>query len=120
MVRICPRLYPLRILSRKWSYLVLRSLRHPLSFNHIKKELHVITNRVLSKELQLLQQEKLVKGKETYQLTRAGHDLLEAFEPLVAWSVKHKGVTYCPPEKSCSDCHGYPEQVKPRLLKLGK
>ena len=106
----CPRTYPLQILSRKWSYFVLRALRHERSFSDLKKELKFITNRILSRELSLLQEEQLVTHDDTYALTPRARELLDALEPLVRWSVKH-GKRPCPSEMECSRCANYPEAV---------
>lgn len=103
----CPRILPLRTLGRKWSYLVLHALQHESTFSGVKRELKGITNRVLSRELGMLQQEALVAHEGTYRLTNAGNALIDAIEPLVNWSVQHRGLAYCPKSKRCSRCVNY-------------
>jgi len=115
----CPRLTPLRILSRKWSYLVLRSLRDPRGFSELKRDLRFITSRMLSRELAVLTAEELIEHKsETYWLTGAGVALLTAAEPLMHWSVRHRGMRTCSPEQQCSRCAHYPEAVH-GLVRIG-
>jgi DNA-binding HxlR family transcriptional regulator len=117
----CPRLFPLRILSRKWSYLVLRALQEPLSFAELQKELKYITNHILARELRLLQEEKLIINQERYQITAAGKALFEAIEPLVRWSVEYAGAPVCPSQKKCSACMSYPAAIGVRqFVQIGR
>jgi DNA-binding HxlR family transcriptional regulator len=117
----CARLYPLHILSRKWSYLTLRALREPLTFSDLQKELKFITNHILTRELKLLQEEKLVVRKEKYLLTPAGQALYEALEPVVAWSVHYADAPVCPSSKKCSACLSYPGAIGARsYIQIGK
>lgn len=117
----CARLYPLRILSRKWSYLVLRALREPLSFAELQRELKFITNHILSRELKLLQEERLIVTGEKYRVTPAGKALYAAVEPLAAWSVAYAQSPECGPQRKCSDCLGYPAVVGVRqFVQIGK
>lgn len=116
----CARLYPLHILSRKWSYLVLRALREPLSFSELQKELKFVTNHILTRELKLLQNERLVARKDKYVLTASGRALYDALEPVVAWSVQHAGKTSCPPSRKCSACLNYPHIMGQRFVQIGK
>ncbi len=116
----CPRLTPLRILSRKWSDLILRSLRDPQGFSELKRSLRFITSRMLSRELAALTQEGLVEHKsETYWLTPAGISLVRASEPLMRWSVDHRGARHCAPEQRCTHCAHYPDAVQ-ALVRVGK
>lgn len=116
----CSRLVPLRILTRKWSYLVMRALRDPLGFSELKRELRFITSRVLSRELATLVQEGLIMHKsETYWLAPTGVALLGAAEPLMQWSVEHHGLRPCASSQRCSRCINYPQAVK-GLVRIGK
>src|SRR3990172_8593470 len=87
----CPRLYPLQILSRKWSYLVLRVLRERMHFSELQKELKFITNHMLARELKMLKDEGLLiaitdaDAHIMYERTPAGTALVQALEPLVRW-----------------------------------
>ena len=114
----CPRLTPLRILSRKWSYLILRELRDHQGFSELKGRLRFITSRMLSRELAILTQEELVDHKAgTYSLSSAGRALLDAAEPLMRWSVDHRNMRSCSPEQQCSRCALYPEALQ-RLARV--
>ncbi|MBR9700455.1 helix-turn-helix transcriptional regulator [Candidatus Woesearchaeota archaeon] len=108
----CPRLYPLKVLSRKWSYLVLRSIGKGKHFAEIKKDLKYITSRILSRELTILQKEGMVDEQDrTYMLTHEGKTLLKAVEPMMAWSVKQCGMKSCHPLQKCSRCSGYKDAI---------
>jgi len=115
----CSRLYPLSIISRKWSYLVLRALREPRSFSELQKELRFITNHILTRELRLLHEEKLIVMDSKYKLTAEGKALYEAAEPLVSWSVKHAGLNACPPDRKCSACINYQNVVGAHTYMIG-
>ena len=117
----CPRLYPLRIISRKWSYLILRLLREPQSFAEIQRELKYITNHILSRELRLLQEEKLITADKKYTLTPSGRALYEAVDPLVAWSLTHTTAVACPSQKRCSTCLNYTNTIGVKnYMQIGK
>lgn len=116
----CARMYPLQILSRKWSYLILRALREPLSFSELQKELRFITNHILTRELKLLQADKLVVHHDRYEVTPAGHALYEALEPLVQWSMKYANSPACPPSRKCSACLNYPAVMNQKFVQVGK
>jgi DNA-binding HxlR family transcriptional regulator len=116
----CPRLYPLRVLGRKWSYPVLRALDAPKSFAELQRELRFITNHILTRELKLLQGEKLVLGGGKYRLTEAGRALYAAAEPLHNWSVEHGGKNSCPPNMRCSNCSNYESVIASTIRFRGK
>ena len=82
----CPRLYPLQILSRKWSYVVMRALRQGKRLTELKHELEFITSRILSRELNLLKEECVIEEKEgLYSLTKEG----KAHQVLLAARLTH-------------------------------
>jgi len=94
----------------------MRALRQPLSFSEIQRELKYVTNRMLSRELNLLISERLVTHDgERYARTERGNTLLEALTPLMEWCMTHESCTHCPPEKSCLTCHGYEAVVKTHI-----
>jgi DNA-binding HxlR family transcriptional regulator len=112
----CPRTFGLRILSRKWSYYTLRALRTPKTFSDLQRELKHVTNHIMSRELKLLQKEKVVTLQESkYFLTPAGKTLLEAVEPLYMWGNTHANLRECPSGQNCSSCSRYDDIVKPKL-----
>jgi DNA-binding HxlR family transcriptional regulator len=72
----CPKAYPLRLLSRKWSFFILQALRKPKSFSVLQSDLHFITNRMLARELKVLVHEGIVSNDAAYALTPKGMSLL--------------------------------------------
>ncbi len=109
----CPRLAGLHILSRKWSYLVLRSLHTPQIFSDVKREFTVVTNRTLSQELkQLVAEGVVIHENSVYSLTEGGKALVAAVEPLHQWAVKYRGLPVCSPSLSCSHCAQYQDLVQ--------
>lgn len=112
----CPRTWGLSILARKWSYFVLRALNQPKTFSELSRELRFATNHVLSRELKLLSEEKLIETKEgKYEQTEAGSALLIAIEPLHEWGFTHMKLQPCPPELACSRCSHYADVMKPKF-----
>lgn len=118
----CPRLDPLAILGRKWSYLLLRALNKPMTFSELQRELTYVTNRVLSRELHYLSSEGLLQHHgDRYRRSTAGDALLVAAEPLAQWSVEHRKLTPCPPSQRCATCANYVNTVgAKKYLQLGK
>lgn len=103
----CPYHHPLHILSRKWSFFVLRSLRKQKRFSELKTELHFITNRILTQELRRLETEDLITHSDGhYVIAPAGRSLLEAAMPLAQWGVK-RGCRDCHEEWDCVECIAY-------------
>jgi DNA-binding HxlR family transcriptional regulator len=113
----CPRLFPVRVLSRKWSYLTLRALSKPMLFSELQRELKFITNHILTRELKLLQAEGLIAYNKKYSRTQAGEKLIESAEPLMMWSVNCTGRDICPPEKKCSTCITFPKVAGARVFR---
>jgi DNA-binding HxlR family transcriptional regulator len=104
---VCPPVYPLRILGRKWSYFILRALREPKSFSSLQRELKFVTNHILTRELRLLESEGLISHEKEYKLTPAGKELYVAIAQLEKWTVRHANCSSCPQDKRCSTCPGY-------------
>ena len=115
-VNRCSRLLPLSIISRKWAYIVLRTLRKPKTFSQLLRELHFITNRILSRELRFLEEQGLINHISSYSLTNKGLSFLKAIEPLVEWGVRDGHLQQCPEEKECSTCEWYPTAVGARTF----
>lgn len=112
----CSRLYPLSILSRKWSYLLLRALQQPKGFSELQHDLRFITNHILSRELRTLEEEHLIEKKTQYRLTTAGKALLDAVEPLAQWSCQYAQSPECPKEKECAKCSMYAQTLGVRTF----
>lgn len=81
-------------LSGKWTVKVLYSVkRNPKTFTDIKKEIGGISNKMLSKTLSKLEEEKIVTKAESvdgYIITDKGKELKDSIKPLRKWSEKHK------------------------------
>ncbi len=83
-----------------------------MTFSEVQKELKYITNRILSRELSLLQEDGLVLSKDgRYRCTQSGLDLIRASDKLVDWTERYKCVKRCPSEQKCSLCATYPAVI---------
>ena len=89
----------LDVLNGKWKLPIIVSLNFgEKRFGEISKEVHGITDRMLSKELRDLEINGLVTRtvhntypvKVTYTLTPHGESLEEVIESLKAWGIKHR------------------------------
>lgn len=100
----CPRLIQpvrdaLEVLEGKWKLPILISLSFgPKRFKQISEDVHGITDKVLSKELKMLEVNKLVQRtvfatfppRVEYNLTDHGKTLRKVIEELRDWGVKHR------------------------------
>ena len=79
----------LDLFHRRWTLRILWELRgEPLTFRQLQGAGGEISASVLSQRLGELREALLVEHEGAgYTLTRHGRSLLEAFEPLLAWSV---------------------------------
>jgi DNA-binding HxlR family transcriptional regulator len=100
----CRQYYPIRTLSRKWSYLILDSLQVPHSFNELRAELPYITNAMLTRELRLLEKEKFVLHGDKYGLSVSGKALHKVAQPIMKWGEDQFGGAVCACMKKCSSC----------------
>lgn len=82
----------------KWKALILWTLKdRALRFNEIKKILHKITQRTLSKKLRELENDDLISRKVyseapikvEYKLTKKGESVLPLLESLCKWGKEH-------------------------------
>jgi DNA-binding HxlR family transcriptional regulator len=82
----------------KWSLMavqVLRERRQPQRFSQLKRDMHGVSQRMLSRSLRHLEREGLVERTVypttpptvEYGLTPAGTALTEAIRPLMEWSL---------------------------------
>ncbi len=117
-----------RILGRKWNILILQIIddKKLISFNELKKEMNNITSKVLSVRLQELQQTKLLikerknqERKTRYNITEQGKEILELFNNMRLWAVKHHYVPKTCLVTKCKDCQYY-EFNNCGLLSLSK
>jgi len=86
-------------LEGRWKILILLSLtERKKRFNEISREVHAITDKMLSKELKLLEAGKLVfrEVKDTfpptveYSITPHGKSLQPLLDELYRWGMKHR------------------------------
>lgn len=79
----------LDLLGRRWAMRVLWELRDTkLTFRALQAACGKISPTVLNDRVQELREVALIEldAEEGYGLTALGHDLVEQFVPLVAWS----------------------------------
>lgn len=109
----CSPLTISRILGKKWNILILQILKEKsvMSFNELKKEMNNITSKILSTRLQELQQRQLLikerknqEKKMRYNITEQGREILELFNTMRSWAVKHHYVPETCLETKCKDC----------------
>lgn len=86
-------------LGDKWSLLVVELLGHRLlRFSELQHQIDGISQRMLTLTLRRLERDGLitrtvhpvVPPRVDYELTALGRSLLEAVEPLVAWTREHR------------------------------
>jgi DNA-binding HxlR family transcriptional regulator len=89
----------LEALEGKWKLLILLSLSTGSKrFTQISKELYGITDKMLSKELKILETNKLVKRQVydtfppmvEYSITEHGKSIEKVLDELYHWGVRHR------------------------------
>jgi DNA-binding HxlR family transcriptional regulator len=90
----CPVTVTAELLSRKWHPIIIhRLLQKPMGFNELQREVHHISDKVLSDSLEDLCDKGVVqkevineKPKEVeYSLTEVGQSLDEVINPMFEW-----------------------------------
>jgi len=96
----CPVTVTSELLSRKWHPVIIhRLLQRPMGFNELQREVHHISDKVLSDSLEDLQERGIVnreilneKPKEVeYSLTETGRSLEKVIEPMFEWGKDNAG-----------------------------
>lgn len=94
----CPIRDVIDRIGDKWSLLILMFLSEdPARFNHIKKTIGDISQKVLARTLRMLEYEGYITRtvfderplKVVYQLTEIGQSVLTPINILVEWANKH-------------------------------
>jgi DNA-binding HxlR family transcriptional regulator len=94
----CPITVTAELLGRKWHPVIVeRLLRRPMGFNELKREVHDISDKVLSDSLDDLQEKGIVEKdvlnespkKVMYSLTGSGESLEPVVESMKAWGEEH-------------------------------
>jgi DNA-binding HxlR family transcriptional regulator len=89
----------LEALEGRWKLLIMLSLSTGNKrFNQISKELHGITDKMLSKELKALEANKLVKREAhdtfpptvEYSITAHGKSIEQVLDALYHWGLEHR------------------------------
>jgi DNA-binding HxlR family transcriptional regulator len=90
----CPVTVTSELLSRKWHPVIIhRLLQRPMGFNELQREVHHISDKVLSDSLEDLCDKNIVKKevlserpKEVeYSLTEVGESLEKVIMPMFEW-----------------------------------
>jgi DNA-binding HxlR family transcriptional regulator len=94
----CPVTFALGILNGKWKFSIVYYLSKTeyLRFNELQRELKGISNLMLSRSLQVLEQSKIVNRiqyneippRVEYSLTELGRDLSAVIDSLDEWGMK--------------------------------
>ena len=96
----CPIVYAMSIIGAKWKIPILWHLAHcdVLHYNELKRHLNGITNTVLTRCLQELEQDRIIIRRSdgsvpptvTYELTALGKELIPALDGLYNWGNSHR------------------------------
>ena len=90
----CPITVTSELLQRKWHPVIVhRLLQRPMGFNELQREVHHISDKVLSDSLEDLCEKNIVEKdviKENpksveYSLTEVGETLSKVIEPMYEW-----------------------------------
>lgn len=95
----CPVLKTLHLLSGRWtSFIIYELQKHErVRFGELKKNLHGITNSMLSSTLKTLEAEGIVIREQfneipprvEYSLSEAGRDMCVIYYEIAKWGLKH-------------------------------
>lgn len=90
----CPITVTSELLNRKWHPVIVhRLLQHQMGFNELQRQVHHISDKVLSDSLEDLQEKGIVEKEITqespkkvnYSLTEAGRSLEKVIDPMYEW-----------------------------------
>jgi DNA-binding HxlR family transcriptional regulator len=90
----CPITVTSELLSRKWHPVIIdRLLREPMGFNKLQRQMHHISDKVLSESLDDLRDKGIVKKKVLsqnpkkveYSLTETGKSLENVIQDMYDW-----------------------------------
>jgi len=91
----CPTRLVLDRLADKWALLILDRLRHgPVRFNHLRRDIEGVSQKVLSQTLKKLERDGLISRQAfatvpvtvEYAVTPLGHTLGETVSALAHWA----------------------------------
>jgi DNA-binding HxlR family transcriptional regulator len=90
----CPVTVTSELLSRKWHPVIIhRLMQRPMGFNELQREVHHISDKVLSESLEDLRQKGIVQKEilqenpkqVEYSLTQVGKTLEKVIKPMLNW-----------------------------------
>ena len=96
----CPVETTLTLISDKWKVLILRDLMPGTKrFGELKKELGSITQKVLTSNLRMLEENGIlvrhvyaqIPPRVDYTLTSLGYNLKPVIDSMVAWAMEYRG-----------------------------
>lgn len=97
----CPVTVTSELLGRKWHPVIIhRLLQEPMGFNELQREVHSISDKVLSDSLQDLQERGIVRKevisekpkKVEYSLTEEGESLEPVIRAMKEWGQENASV----------------------------
>jgi DNA-binding HxlR family transcriptional regulator len=99
----CTLYKTINIISKKWSLLILLSIYksklYKKQYSAIKKDLNIITPKILSARLKELENEKIIKKQidntkipinTYYSLTKSGIELVKIIQSMKKWGLNFK------------------------------
>jgi len=101
LINDCEIAYALNLISGRWKMLILCELDHKkYRFSELKKIINGVTERMLTLQLRELERDGLVKRtvhaqvppRVDYELTEIGQELVDMWEPLHDWGIRHKAL----------------------------
>lgn len=103
VLKKCDLTYALDLVGGRWKLIILMILKNgKLRYSQIRKELPLITERMLTLQLKNMEQDRLiirtvyaeVPVKVEYNLSNIGLDLIPICYHLLKWGEKHKTQRY--------------------------
>lgn len=96
----------LDLLGRRHALRVIWEARNgPLTFRQLQESCGAVSSSVLNQRVRELRAAGVLHG-DRYELTREGHRLLKAYEPLAAWARRWAKRTQSPPGAAGSPSRG--------------
>ncbi|WP_405401160.1 helix-turn-helix transcriptional regulator [Streptomyces sp. NBC_01463] len=101
-----PVMAALDLLGRRWTLRILWELNQaPVGFRELQRRCEGMSSSVLSTRLGELTDTRLLTLREDgYQLTQLGGDLIDALQPLTAWSRRWAEETDAGPAQGSRHC----------------
>jgi len=97
----CEMAYALNLISGRWKMLILCRLNHSKHrFSELRKTINGVTERMLTLQLRELERDGLINRtvhaqvppRVDYELTEIGQELVNIWEPMHDWGIRHKAL----------------------------